>query len=112
MTITKHGIMRFKQRQKIKNSTEMLRKTECAISRGKLLKNGSTSPNVNCYLFDGFYYLVAGNDDRLVTVFRPKKTTTKKGKKMKLEDIKIKEFISESRYLLASIQGGCYEDFN
>ncbi len=102
MTITKHGAMRFKQRQKIKNSTEMLRKAECAVERGRLLKNSSNSPDINCYLFDGFYYLVAGNDDRLVTVFRPKKIKAK-GKKTMLEDIKIKEFIIESRYLSASI---------
>ena len=102
MTITKHGFMRFKQRQKIKNCTEMLRKAECAVERGRLLKNSSNSPDINCYLFDGFYYLVAGNDDRLVTLFRPKKIKTK-GKKIMLEDIKIKEFVIESRYLSASI---------
>lgn len=100
MKITKHGVMRFKQRQKIKNTAEMVRKVERAIERGKLLKDSSNSPEINCYLFDGFNYLVAGNDDRLVTVFRPKKIKTK-GKKIMLEDIKIKEFVIESRYLSA-----------
>ena len=102
MTITKHGVMRFKQRQKIKNSTEMRRKVACAVQRGKLLKNGSSSSEINCYLFDGFYYLVAGNDERLVTVFRPKKHHTK-GKKIMLEDIRIKEFTVESRNFLAAM---------
>ena len=101
MTITKHGVMRFKQRQKIKNSAEMKRKVTCAVERGKLLKSTSSS-EINCYLFDGFYYLVAGNDQRLVTVFRPRKHKTK-GKKIMLEDIKIKEFIVESRNSLAVI---------
>ena len=96
MIITKHGFMRFKQRQKIKNSTEMKRKVRHAVERGRLSKNISNSIEVDCYLFDGFYYMVADNE-RLVTVFRPKKTKTK-GKKILLEDIKIKEFISESRY--------------
>ena len=102
MTVTKHGVMRFKQRQKIKNSAEMKRKTTCAVERGKLLKNTSSSPDINCYLFDGFYYLVAGNDERLVTVFRPKKHKAK-GKKRMLEDIRIKEFVVESRNSLAAI---------
>ena len=102
MTITKHGVMRFKQRQKIKNSAEMKRKVTCAVERGKLLKNTSSSSEINCYLFDGFYYLVAGNDQRLVTVFRRRKHKTK-GKKIMIEDIKIKEFMIESRYSLAAI---------
>ena len=98
MIITKHGVMRFKQRQKIKNNASMRRKATCAVERGKLLKNYSCSTDINCYLFDGFYYLVAGSDDRLVTVFRQKKPKLK-GKKVLLEDIKIKEFINESRYI-------------
>lgn len=102
MTITKHGIMRFKQRQKIKNSTEMRRKVKCAVERGRLIQNASNSPDINCYSFDGFYYIVAGNNDRLVTVFRPRKHKTK-GKKIMLENIKIKEFVVESRYSLSAI---------
>ena len=94
MTITKHGVMRFKQRQKIKNSNEMKRKVDCAIKRGKLLKNVPLTPDTNCYLFDGYYYIVAGNRDRLVTVFRPKKPKTK-SKQLLLDDIRIKEFQSE-----------------
>ena len=99
MIITKHGVMRFKQRQKIKNNASMRRKATCAVERGKLLKNCTGSPEINCYLFDGFYYLVAGNDDRLVTVFRPKKPKLK-CKRIMLENIKIKEFINESRNIL------------
>ena len=72
----------------------MRRRATCAVKRGKLLKDNPSSPGINCYLYDGFYYIVAGNDDRLVTVFRPKKPKTK-GKKSKLEAIKIKEFNSE-----------------
>ena len=67
MTITKHGVMRFKQRQKIKNSAEMKRKATCAVERGKLLKNTSSSPEINCYLFDGFYYLVDRKKDVIIS---------------------------------------------
>lgn len=96
MIITKHGIMRFKQRQKIKNNREMQRKTIFAIERGKLLKDYSNSPDINCYSFDGFYYLIADND-RLVTVLRHKKQN-KKRKKAILESIRLKELIHEYRY--------------
>lgn len=90
MIITKHGVMRFKQRQKIKNTKEMRRKTRCAIERGKEIKNG-TSSGISCYLFDGYYYIVAQSNKRLITTFRPRKPSWK-GKKIMIEDIKIKEF--------------------
>ena len=94
MIITKHGVMRFKQRQKIKNSLEMKRKVTCAVKRGKLLKITTNSPDINCYLFDGFCYLVAGDNERLVTTFRPKKSKHK-NKRLMLEEVKIKEYINE-----------------
>ena len=97
MTITKHGVMRFKQRQKIKNNGEMQRKTVHAVKHGKLLEGASTSPDTKCYLFDGYCYIVAGNSERLVTVFRPKKHKSK-NKKMLLDDIRIKEFNFELRH--------------
>ena len=100
MTITKHGAMRFKQRQKIKNNSEMRRKVECAIERGKLLKNGSSSAETKCYSFNGFHYIVSDNNERLITVYRPTKQRFK-GKKVMLEDIKIKEFLDESRYSIS-----------
>ena len=102
MTITKHGVMRFKQRQKIKNNGEMERKVTCAIKRGKLLKDVTDSPDTSCYLFDGYYYIVAGENERLVTVFRPHKPKLK-SKKLLLDDIRIKEFNSECRFASASI---------
>ncbi len=94
MTLTKHGIMRFKQRQKIKNKDEMRRKLACAIERGKLLDDGTNQPGTKCYLFDGYCYIVTNKKKRLVTVFRPNKHKTK-SKKSLLEDIKIKEFDNE-----------------
>ena len=101
MIITKHGVMRFKQRQKIKNSGEMKRKVTCAVKRGKLLEHASSSSDTKCYLFDGYYYIVAGRNNRLVTVFRAHKPKLK-SKKLMLDDIKIKEFNNELRYSLAS----------
>lgn len=101
MVITKHGVMRFKQRQKIKNNSEMCRKAICAVQRGKLLKNNVSSSEINCYLFDGYYYLVSSNNERLVTVFRPNKPKLKK-KKAIIENIKIKEFLNELRNILTS----------
>ena len=59
MIITKHGVMRFKQRQKIKNSNEMKHKVYCAIKRGKLQKNIAYSPDTKCYLFDGYLFVSA-----------------------------------------------------
>lgn len=102
MTITKHGVMRFKQRQKIKNNSEMKRKVTCAIRRGKLLNDVTDSPDTSCYLFDGYYYIVAGENERLVTVFRPHKHKLK-NKKLMLDDIKIKEFNNERKFASASI---------
>ena len=99
MTITKHGVMRFKQRQKIKNSREMERKVACAVKHGKLLENNKNSSDINCYLFDGFYYLLAGSNERLVTVFRATKPK-RKSKKTMIENIKIKEFRTEKRLSL------------
>ena len=98
MTITRHGVLRFKQRQKIKNNEEMRRKVDCAIKRGKLLKNASTSPDISCYLFDGYCYVIANNNERLVTVFRPYKTN-RMNKKALLESILKKEFKNELKGL-------------
>lgn len=97
MTITRHGNMRFKQRQKIKNKPEMERMTLLAIERGKQIQGASTSPDTKCYSFNGYYFIVTKNDERLVTVFRPNKLKTKDKKHM-LDDIKIKEFSTELRY--------------
>lgn len=102
MTITKHGVMRFKQRQKIKNSNEMKRKVDRAIKRGKLIDNVSTSPKTRCYLYDDYCYIVATNSDRLVTVFRQHKPQLK-NKKLLLDDIKIKEFNYECKFASALI---------
>ena len=98
MKITKHGVMRFKERQKIKNNTEMERKASRAVEKGRLLKDHSNSPDIYCYLFDGFYYLVAAKGERLVTVFRPNKAK-RTSKKIMLEKIRIKEFQNESKEL-------------
>ena len=103
MTITKHGAMRFKQRQKIKNNAEMQRKTKCAVAHGKSLKNIPLSNDTRCYLFDGYYYIVSENKERLVTIYRPNKPKTK-NKKLLLEDIKIKEFYNELRYPVMNSQ--------
>lgn len=102
MTITKHGVMRFKQRQKIKNNDEMKRKASFALERGKLLSDHKSNAKVRCYLFDGYYYIFDIKDDRLVTVYRPNKPKIK-NKKLRTYDIKIKEFVSELRYSFVSI---------
>lgn len=102
MTITKHGVMRFKQRQKIKNNGEMKHKVICAIKHGKLLKDVANSPDLSCYLFDGYYYIIAGENKRLVTVFRPNRPKLK-SKKLLLDDIRIKEFNVERQFASASI---------
>ena len=98
MTITRHGVLRFKQRQKIKNNEEMRRKVDCAIKRGKLLKNAANSPSISCYLFDGYCYVVANENERLVTVFRPYRTKAANKKKL-LENIMKKEFYNELKRL-------------
>lgn len=98
MLITKHGVARFKERQKIKNNEEMVHKTMCAIEHGKLLKNYSYSLETTCYLFDGYCYVVAGKNERLVTVFRPYRQNLK-SKKAKLYDIREKEYMDEIRIL-------------
>ena len=102
MTITKHGVMRFKQRQKIKNKDEMKRKVSCAIKRGKPLKDVGISPGTSCYLFDGYCYILARENKKLVTVFRQRKYKLK-SKKLLLDDIRIKEFYNECRFASASI---------
>ncbi len=101
MTITKHGVMRFKQRQKIKNNHEMMHKVSCAIKRGKLLKNYSTSPKTKCYLHDDYYYIVTSRSLRLITVFRQYKPKLK-SKRLLLDEIRIKEFNNERNMAFAS----------
>ena len=80
----------------------MKRKVECAIRHGKLVNRIANALDTSCYLFDGYYYIVAGENKRLVTVFRPQKLKTK-SKKMLLDDLKIKEFYKELRFASASI---------
>ena len=98
MIITRHGFMRFKQRQKIKNNKEMARKAACAIERGKLIENGSCSKDTRCYLFDGYQYIVSNNNKVLITVFQQQKRKGK-SKRTMLEDLKIKEQNYEINYL-------------
>ena len=98
MIITRHGFMRFKQRQKIKNNREMERKATCAIQRGKLLPDGSYSENTRCYLFDGYQYIVSDNNKVLITVFQQRKRKGK-SKRMMLEDLRIKEHNYEINHL-------------
>jgi|GEM_PF-1597829 len=98
MIITKHGIMRFKQRQKIKNNKEMKRKATCAIQRGKLLQDDSFSENTKRYLFDGYLYIFTNNNKVLITVFQKRKRKGK-SKRTMLEDLKIKEHNHEINHL-------------
>ncbi len=70
MCITKHGIMRFKQRQNIKNRAEMMRRFKLALTRGTLIPYGSDMPDTVCYRFNGYDYIVSSDNSILITTFR------------------------------------------
>lgn len=73
MKLSKHAYARFKQRQKIKNREEMYRKFTLALERGIPLVDESNQRGTLCYLFDGYKYIVSGNNEILITVFPAKK---------------------------------------
>ena len=102
MTMTKHGRARFKQRQKIKNTPEMTRKTFLAIERGTLIFDEHCKPGTLCYLFNGYKYIVSDDKEYLITVFPIKKQSTPK-KKYLIDQIKKRYSALEARRCLRTI---------
>ena len=84
MFMTKHAYARFKQRQKVKNEAEMMRKFRLAVERGILLAGEFNQSETLCYLFDGFKYIVSKDKQTLITLFSAKKPM--KNKKHRLVD--------------------------
>ena len=98
MIVTKHGVMRFKQRQKVKNKKEMRRKAAHAIQYGKIIKNKSKTTGTKCYLYNGFYYIFTDKEERLVTLF-PQNKKKKMPKRDLLNQIFIKDYVNQKNEL-------------
>ena len=75
MRLTKHAHARFKQRQNIKNQSEMARRFALAVERGRLLARGSNKENTLCIIFNGYKYIVSCDKQTLITVIPYKKTS-------------------------------------
>ena len=99
MKLTKHAYARFKQRQKVKNAREMMRKYSLAIERGTLLVGESSQPQTLCCLFDGCKYIVTDDKKCLITVFRAKKASSA-NKKHLIEQLRMREYDTEARLCL------------
>ena len=69
MTITKHGYARFKQRQKLKNQREMIRKVELAKSRGTLIVRDHDQSGCICIEYAGNRYILSNGGEKLVTTY-------------------------------------------
>ena len=96
MKMTKHAHARFKQRQKIKNKAQMIRKFELALERGTLLENGSSKPGSICILFGGYRYIVSEDKATLITVF-PNKKFSETSRKHLVDELRMKQYETETR---------------
>lgn len=99
MKMTKHAYARFKQRQKIKNEGEMMRRFSLALRRGILLPDESSQPGTLCYLFNGYKYIVSADDETLVTVFSAKNPTEQTRHRL-IDEIRMRQSIADVRWCL------------
>ena len=99
MHMTKHATARFKQRQKIKNSPEMMRKFALALKRGTILDGENTRPGTLCYVFDGYKYIVSADKEYLITVF-PAKKPSSVSKRHLIDEIRVRQNKLEARLCL------------
>lgn len=102
MKMTKHAHARFKQRQKIKNKDEMMRRFALAVERGTLLEGGSSKPGTLCYVFDGCKYIVSDDKRYLITVFPAKKRSMAKKNRL-VEEMRMRQYALEARMCLSEI---------
>ena len=102
MKMTNHAHARFKQRQKVKNEGEMMRKFTLAIKRGTLLVGGSSQSRTLCFLFDGYKYIVSEDKETLITVF-PAKRPSKVNKHHLIDQLRIRQYAAEAALCLGAI---------
>ena len=96
MRMTKHAHARFKQRQKIKNKPQMMRKFELALQRGTLLEDGSSKPGTLCILFNGYRYIVSDDNTTLITVF-PEKRPSETSRRHLIDELRMKQYAAEAK---------------
>ena len=94
MKITKHGYARFKQRQNLKNSREMMRRFSLAVERGTLLPGKSSMPNTLCIAHDGYKYIVSDDKESLITVL-PVKRRSRAKKRFLIDQLRMWELTYE-----------------
>ncbi len=78
--ITQHAHKRFKERLRVKNVREMIRRAFLALTRGDLVPEKSVYGKI-CYEHNGHQYIFGDNNTALITVFRanhPEKNEWKK----------------------------------
>ena len=96
MTMTKHAYARFKQRQKVKNRSEMMRKFALALERGTLLIGETNRPGTLCYEFDGYKYIVTDDKESLITVISSKKYSTIKKNRL-IAELRMKQYLYDAK---------------
>lgn len=102
MKMTKHAHARFKQRQKIKNTPQMMRKFRLALERGILLAEGCSKPGTMCILFNGYRYIVSDDKATLITVF-PEKRPSDTSRRHLIDKLRMKQYAAEARLGYAMI---------
>ncbi len=70
MEISKHGRLRFKQRQNLKNPDQIIRKINLAMSRGNVVELTYKQADIVCYQYAGYRYLINTKMMKLVTTYR------------------------------------------
>ena len=99
MKMTKHAHARFKQRQKVKNKEEMLRRLSLAVERGTLLEGVSNRPGTRCYKYSGYLFIIGNNDDTLVTLYSSKKLCKTKKHRL-IDELRMRQAALEARMCL------------